>query len=369
MNSKIREKSIVKVSALGIISNVLLVVAKAIVGLIASSIAIILDAVNNLTDAVSSIITLIGVKLSKRNPTKKHPYGFGRIEYFSSLLIGGLILATGILFIKESIEKIINPTLPSYGIAQIVVIALAIVVKLALGIFTRIKGKKYSSDALMGSGIDAILDAVISTSTLIAIIVAITTHYSIDGIVGVLISLFVLRTGISIILTSASKLIGVRADANITKQVKEEIKKINHVMGVYDLLIHNYGPDFAIGSVHLEVDHKLGIDNFHILTTMVQDRILKKFDIFLTVGLYSVNPSTEKIRKLVIDTLKNQEGVINAHGVFINQKEKTISLDITIDFSVIKHKKEMIELVSKAIGKVYHGYSTRIVFDMNYSDL
>ena len=368
INSTVRQKNIVKVSALGIIANVFLVVAKAIVGFIANSIVIILDAVNNLTDAISSIVTLIGVKLSKKSPTKKHPYGFGRIEYFSSLIIGVIILATGILFIKESIEKIITPTLPNYGLPQIIVIALAIFVKLALGIFTRIKGKKYSSDALVGSGMDAILDAVISTSTLIAIIVATTTNYSIDGIVGVLISIFVLRTGITIIFTSASKLIGNRPDADITKQIKEEVKKFPNVIGAYDLVIHNYGPDFAIGSVHVEVSNKLGIDKFHILTTDIQHTILKKYGIFLTVGLYSVNPNTEKIRKIVIDALKSQEGVLSVHGVFINMKEKTVSLDIGIDFSLAKQKPMITKLVEKEINKIYQGYTTKIVFDMNYSD-
>lgn len=368
INSTVRQKNIVKVSAIGIITNVLLVAAKAVVGIIANSIAIILDAVNNLTDAISSVVTLIGVKLSKRNPTKKHPYGFGRIEYFSSLIIGAIILATGILFIKESIEKIITPTMPEYGWPQLIVIALAIVVKLALGIFTRIKGKKYSSDALMGSGIDAILDAIISTSTLIAIIVAMTTNYSIDGIVGVLISIFVLRTGITIILTSASKLIGIRPDANITKQIKEEISKFPNVIGAFDLVIHNYGPDFAIGSVHVEVDNKLGIDKFHILTTEIQNAILKKYDIFLTVGLYSVNANTEKIRKVVKDALKNKEGILSVHGVFINQKEKRVSLDIGIDFALVKQKNEITKLVEKEISKIYPNYTTKIVFDMNYSD-
>ena len=238
-----RAKKIIKISVLGIAVNLILVAFKAIVGFITNSIAIILDAVNNLTDAMSSIVTIVGAKLSSKKPDKKHRFGHGRVEYFSSVIIAIIILAAGITSFKESLEKIFNPEPAEYSIISLIIIAVAVLVKFFFGRFVRARGKKLNSGSLTASGIDAISDSVLSLSTFVAAVISLVWGLSLEGYLGIIISLVIIKTAVGILKETVDHLIGTRADKKLTTKIKKAISSNQNVLGVYDLAIHNYGPN------------------------------------------------------------------------------------------------------------------------------
>lgn len=246
-----REKSIVRASIIGIVSNVVLVGLKMLVGIIAGSIAIILYAVNNLTDILSSVVTIVGTKLANRRPDSGHPFGHGRSEYISALVVGIIIFLTGVMSFFESVPKVITPELADYSWATITVVVLAIIVKLALGIYIRRMGRKYDSRSLTASGMDALFDAILSFATLVGIAVTLILHISIDGILGIIISLFIIRTSFEIMLQASDDILGGTIDRELMRKIKQQICTFPEVSGAYDLMLHNYGPTDHIGSVQI----------------------------------------------------------------------------------------------------------------------
>ena len=248
-----REKTIVKTSVIGILANVLLAAFKAIVGFFTNSIAITLDAVNNLTDALSSVITIIGTKIAGKKPDKNHPFGHGRFEYIGTVTISVIILYAGITALIESIKKIITPEKPDYTPVALIIVAVAVAVKIVLGLFVRRAGIRVKSDSLVASGKDALLDAVISASTLVAAGIYIIWGVSLEAWLGAVISLVIIKAGVDILREGISSIVGERVDSRFSNAIKETILGFDDVIGVYDLILHNYGPDSYIGSVHIEL--------------------------------------------------------------------------------------------------------------------
>lgn len=369
-NQNVRERAITRTSVIGIITNVFLAGFKAGAGLIAGSIAIVLDAVNNLTDAFSSVITILGIKLSKRKPDEKHPYGYGRIEYFSTILIALIVFMAGAASLVESVKKIFEPTLPEYSLVTIIIIVTSVVTKLLLGSYVKAQGKKYASDALVASGSDASFDAIISASTLIGAAVTFFLKVSVDGILGAIISIFIVKAGVEMLLDALGHVIGKRPDSAITGEIKQVVNAIPGVLGTYDLILHNYGPDSAIGSLHVEINGNMTATQLHALTQQIQMAVIEKFHIFMTVGIYAVEQNDTEIiqmREKIGEIAKSHEGVVNSHGVFIDKEHKTISFDTTLDFSV-KDKATMMETIKKEVEETYKGYDIVVNCDTNYSD-
>ena len=362
-----REKNITKTSAIGILANVLLSGLKAVVGLLAGAVSVILDAINNLSDAISSVVTIIGIKLSKKKPNQKHPYGYGRIEYFTALIISLIIIATGASSFIEAIKKIITPDEIDFKWYSAVIIGSAIVVKILLGLYTRHQGKKYNSDALVASGTDALMDSIVSVATLIGIGVSLIWKVNIDGYIGCIIACFILKAGIEILLDSISNVMGARPDSEITKSIKNDIKSIDGVTGAYDLILHNYGPDRAIGSVHIEISSSLSASDIHLLTMKIQKLIMEKYHIILTVGLYAIDEKYRDVYNNIERIVKETKGTLGCHGFFVNDKEKYISFDCVIDFTVLD-KQLFIDDMTKKIKELYNDYIVYINLDLNYSD-
>lgn len=365
-----REIQITRTSLIGVATNVLLSVMKAIVGMLANSIAVVLDAVNNLSDALSSVITIVGIKLARRKPDKKHPFGHGRIEYFSGIIIAGLVFAAGVVSLVESVKKIIEPELPEYDYATVVVIVLAIVVKIFLGRFVKRQGEKYCSDALIASGSDASFDAVISASTLLGAIITLTFGISVDGFIGLIISGFIIKAGVELLGQPVSQVVGARANSETTKGMKADIRQIEGVLGAYDLVLHNYGPDYAVGSVHVEVDDRLSAREIHLLTKKIQRLIVSKYDVFLSVGIYAVDMCDDDlgaVQKSIKSVVNSCDGVIQSHGIFIDSASKYVSLDAVVDFKV----EDKLLLRRNIVNKILEfcpGYDVDLNFDIDYSD-
>ncbi len=356
-----------RTGAVGIGVNVALSTMKAIFGFIAGSVAIIMDAVNNLTDALSSVITILGVKLAKKKPDAKHPYGHGRVEYFSAMIVAVIVITAGISALVEAIKSMIKPSVPDYSVITFVMIAVAVVAKIVLSFYVKRMGNLYNSDALIASGKDAAFDALLSSSTILAGIVAIAFKVSIEGYVGALISFFITKAGIEMLFSSASDVLGKRANSETARAIKECVGEIDGVLGVYDLLIHNYGPESAIASVHVEIPSTLSANEIHVLTRKAQEKVFEKFHIFLTVGIYSIDQSYANEIKKINESACSHEGVLGTHGFYVNEEKKTVFMDVVIDFTV-KNKKELLSELIASFAEILPGYSFFINFDANYTD-
>ena len=366
----IREKTIVRTSVIGIVTNLLLVGFKAFVGLMSNSIAIILDAVNNLSDALSSVVTIIGAKLGAKQPDKKHPLGYGRIEYLSSMIVAALVLYAGITSLVESIKKIFHPEAADYGTVTLVIISVAIVVKLLLGLYVKKQGKKVNSGALAASGSDAMFDAILSASVLASAIVYLVWGVSLEAYVGVIIAGFIIKAGIEMMIETLNDIIGKREDAEITKELKQIICEEEAVLGAYDVTLFNYGPNKNYGSVHVELPDTLTVDEVDRITRRIQTNVFHKTGVILTgIGVYSYNTSNDEaaqMRNRIQQTVLSHEWALQMHGFYADTEQKTLRFDVVMSFDV--DRKEALETLCQEIRGLYPDYEILIVPDVDIAD-
>ena len=368
--SENREKTIVKTSIIGIVTNLFLVGFKAFVGLVSNSIAVILDAINNLSDALSSVVTIIGAKLGAKQPDKKHPLGYGRIEYLSSMIVAALVLYAGITSLVESVKKIITPEAADYSAISIIIISVAIVAKLILGMYVKKKGKKVNSGALAASGSDALFDAILSSSVLASAIIYLIWGVSLEAYVGVVIAGFIIKAGIEIMIETLNDIIGKREDAETTKELKQIICEEEEVLGAYDVTLFNYGPNKNYGSVHIELPDSLSVDDVDRITRKIQVDVFQKTGIILTgIGVYSFNTSDDEaaqMRNAVQKAVMSHDWALQMHGFYADTKNKTIRFDVVVSFDI--DRKEAIEILYSEIGAMYPDYGLMIIPDVDVTD-
>ena len=365
-----RSQEIIRTSWIGIFTNVLLAGFKAAVGILASSVAIVMDAVNNLSDALSSVITIVGTKLSQRPADHKHPFGFGRIEYFSAIIIAIIVLSAGITSLIESVKKIFDPTRPEYTTTTLIVIVVAIVVKLVLGQYVKRKGKQLKSDALIASGSDALFDAIITLATLVSAGVMLLWDVSLDGILGALISLVIIKAGIEMLASPINELLGASIPAELSKQIVKEVSTFEGVHGVYDLILHNYGPDVKIGSLHINVYDTMSAHDIHGLTRRITMQMIERHNIIMTVGVYAVATGENRVAALqaqVMQTLAAHKNIIQVHGFYYSEKEKMLSVDVVPDITVHDDAVFINQLTSE-IQPLVPEMQVVIVVDHNYCE-
>lgn len=371
MEQTVRENQIVKTSIIGIITNVLLAAFKAGVGLLSNSIAITLDAVNNLSDALSSIITIIGTKLARKPADKKHPLGYGRIEYMSSTIIAFIVLYAGVTSFVESAKKIISPEAPDYKSITLIIVSVSVLVKIILGSYVKKMGKKLMSDSLVASGTDALLDSIISFSTLVAAVIFIFLHLNLEGILGAAISIIIIKSGFEMLGEAISRILGERIKSDISKQVKKTISEFDDVFGAYDLILHNYGPDSYIGSVHIEIPDYIDAQKIDELTREIQEKVYEQHRIIIAaVGIYAANTRDkdviemkDKIRKIV----DKYESVLQLHAFYVDKENKRVKFDLIIDFDE-ENRAALHDGVVSEINKLYPGYAVDITMESDISD-
>ncbi len=366
-----RDAIIVRTSIIGIIANVLLAGFKTVIGLTANSIAIVMDAVNNISDAASSVITIVGTKLAGKEPDKKHPFGYGRIEYLSAMIISVIVLYAGITAFVESVKKIIDPQTPDYGTISLVIVAAAVLVKIVLGRYTKKIGSRVNSDSLVNSGDDAVLDSVISASTLVAAAVYLMFDISLEAWFGALIAIAIIKAGFEMLKDTLSKILGERVDAELARDIKKTILSFSEVNGVYDIVMHNYGPDSFNGSVHIEVPDTLSADDLDKLLRKIQVKVYEDHNIILTaIGVYSYNtkdPEARDAREKVSKLVTGVPGVIQMHGFYIDKAEKTIRFDIVVSFDA-KDRKDVYRKVCEKVQKEYPDHTLQIAMDTDFSE-
>ena len=366
-----RDKIIIRTSVIGIIANAFLAGFKAVIGLLSNSIAIVLDAVNNLSDAASSIITIVGTKLAGKPADRKHPFGHGRVEYLTALVIAVIVLYAGLTSLSESIKKIITPKTPKYTAVSMVIIGVAVVVKIVLGTFVKKTGEKVNSDSLVNSGKDAMLDSVISASTLIAAIVYITTKISLEAWLGAVISIVIIKSGIDMLRETISQLLGERVDADLARNIKKTVREFPDVLGVYDLVLHNYGPDNYSGSLHIEIPDTYSADMIDVLNRAIAVAVFEKYHVILTaIGVYSMNTKSEKaaeVKTAIAKIVFSHEHVLQLHGFYLDEQLKNIRFDIIISFDE-PDRNALYEHIKKDINAAYPDYTLEMVLDTDFTE-
>lgn len=364
-----RSKVIIRTSIIGIFLNLLLILFKLAVGVLSNSIAIILDAVNNMGDALSSIITIIGTRLAGKAPDKKHPYGYGRIEYLASVLISVIVLVAGITSLRESVDKILHPEEASYSVVTLIILILAVIVKFVWGRHMKKTGESIHAQTLVASGTDSFFDAILSFATFVAAIINMLWGIGLEGILGVVISIIIIKAGFQMLLETLDSIIGTRADADLSKTLKEKIGSYGGVLGAYDLALHNYGPMELIGSVHIEVADTMTAKEIHGLTRQIAIDIYNEFGMILTVGIYASNTSEEEILAIKKDAAKIVEGeplILQMHGFYGDSETKSVTFDLVFDFDA--DAEELQAKVEKRLSGLYPAYHFYVVVDSDYSD-
>ena len=366
-----REKVIVRTSVIGIVTNLLLAGFKAVVGILSHSIAITLDAVNNTSDALSSVITIVGAKLGGKAPDKKHPLGYGRIEYLSSMIVAAIILYAGITSAVESVKKIIHPEVADYSTASLVIVAVAIAVKLILGSYVKKQGEKANSGALTASGSDALFDAVLSASVLASAVIFMIWQISLEAYVGVLIAIVIIKAGIEMMSETVSDILGQRADPALVREIKSLIAQEPEVMGAYDLVINNYGPNKNYASVHMELPDTMTVEELDRLTRRVEATVFLATGVILTgVGVYSHNTGTGEeadIRNAVQKIVLSHDWALQMHGFYADTESRTIRFDAVVSFDI--KPREAVRMLREEVCALYPEYTVSITPDIDLTDL
>ncbi|MCR5401861.1 MAG: cation diffusion facilitator family transporter [Treponema sp.] len=367
-----REKIIVRTSIAGIITNILLSLTKAVVGFFSNSIAIILDSLNNLSDALSSIITVIGAKLALKPADKKHPFGHGRSEYLSALIISVIILYAGTTSLIESVKKITSPKTPEYNYISIALLILAVFVKIFLGLYVKKTGRRVNSTSLVASGQDALMDSIVSTSTVIAAAIFMITGKSFEAYIGLLISCLIIKSGIELVLETVSQILGERIESTLSREIKNTIISVDpEIKGAYDLILNNYGPNTYWGSVHIEVPASWDAVKIDGVTRKIQNRVFNDHNVMLTaVGIYSVNSKNSKIAQMkekIEAVAKNYPDILQLHGFYVDTDSKMVRLDVVVSFDC-QNRSECLLKYHKEISELFPEYQFALQLDNDMSD-
>ena len=371
LKHKAREQRIAQNSVLSICVNLSLSVFKGVIGIFSGSAAILSDAVESLSDGLSSLITLLGIKLSYKVPDKKHPFGYGRIEYVSASLISFLVLYAGITSLTGSVNEILHPASSKYTALWLAILGVALPIKFILGTYLKKEGKKEGSHSLSASGNTIRHSSILSASTLAAAIILYTTGHNIEAWFGVIIAVFTLKNGISLLLETMSEILGKRTDAELARTIKEEACSFPQVLGAYDLFVHNYGPGKHIGSVHIEVPENLSMDELDTLERNITSKVYQKTGVLLAgISIYSQNGSdleTQEKKKEVQEILQAFPQVLETHGFYYNKDQKQLQFDIVISFSEKQRQRIYREALTK-VQETFPGYQVKMNLDADASD-
>lgn len=366
-----RSKAIVRASIVGVVGNVALSAVKAVIGAITGSIAIVLDAVNNLSDALSSVITIVGTRLSEKKPDREHPFGYGRIEYLTTIIIAAIVLWAGVTSASESIKRIISPEAADYGTAALVIVALGIVAKLLMGRYALARGRALGSGSLEASGTDATMDAVISASTLAAAFVYLAFGISLEAYLGLVISGFIIKAGVDILREALNKILGERVDGELAADIRQTVAQTEGVHGAYDLILNDYGPNRLMGSVHIEVDEDMTARRIDALTREIRTTVFRKHGAILeSVGVYSTNVNSESaaasVRSRVNEIVWSHEHILELHGFYLDEDARSISLDVVISFDEEDRQAEA-DAIREEIAQAFPGYAVSLALDSDIS--
>ncbi len=341
-----REGIIATTSGLGIIVNLLVASTKVIIGLLASSIAIVSEGVNNAADVMSSLLTLIGTKLAAKHPDEKHPFGYGRVEHLTGLVISVIIIVTGVQMLISSVKLVFNPEEISISYITLAIVAVSAVVKFALGAYTQKMSKKADSSALEAVGVDSKGDAYASSVTIISALVFLFFHISIDAYAGIITSFLIIKAGAEILKDTTGEIIGGPGEDELARQIYNEVKQTEGILGAADMMLHNYGPDRWSGSVNIEIDHDKTVGEVYEAIHELQLRIMHEYRVTMVFGIYAVDNDHEgvkEIRQTIGAFIKTHDDVKSFHAVYLDPNSNRLYVDLIVTYNLRDWKQLEIE--------------------------
>lgn len=332
-----REGIIAATSGLGIVVNVMIALLKVVIGAMASSIAIVSEGVNNAADALTSVLTLVGTKLAAKHPDEKHPFGYGRIEYLTSLIIATLILVTGTEMLSSSVKLVFHPEEMSISYISLIIVAVSAVIKFFLGVYTIKMGKKADSGALEAVGIDCRNDSFVSIITIISAVIFLVFHLSIDAYVGIFTSIIIIKAGVEVLRDTISELLGKSGDEELAKKLYKEIRSTKGIVNAADMMLHNYGPDAYSGSVNVEIDQAKTVGEIYQFLHKLQLRIMHEYKVVMVFGIYAVDNDHDEVRELrkrVSQYVSKAEHVKSFHAVYLEPDTNKLYCDLVVDYQL-----------------------------------
>ena len=352
----------------GIVCNSLLFLFKLVAGLLVGSVAITADAVNNLSDASSSLITLIGFKLAQRPADEDHPYGHARYEYLSGFIVSTLILVIGIELVKSSIEKIIHPEVVEMSVLSVAVLVGSILLKLWMSLFCRNLGKRISSTTLQATSVDSRNDVISTTAVLGGCLVGYFFNLKIDGYVGLVVALFIIYSGIGIAKETISPLLGKQADEKLVEEISELVLSHDKVIGMHDLLVHDYGPGKCFASVHAELSADEDPLVCHDIIDDIERDVLEQLSVHLVIHYDPVVTDDEELnhmRKVVGSIIINIDQRLTLHDFRMvrGAQHTKLVFDLVIPYSMEKQEPDLKQRIDAGIKSEGEQYCTVICFD------
>lgn len=326
-----------RTSILGIVVNVLIAGVKIAAGLLASSIAIVSEGVNNAADALTSVLTMVGTRLAGRHPDAKHPFGYGRIEYLTGLVVAVVIIVSGVQMLIESVKLIFRPEELSISYVSLTIVAVSAVVKFFLGLYTIARGRVAKSDALVGVGLECRGDSYISIITIGVAVVFLLTGVSLDAYAGVVMSAIILKAGVEVLLKIVSELIGRPGEKELATKIYQLVRATPGVVGAADMMLHNYGPNAWSGSVNVEIDHAKSVGEVYAMLHELQLGIMHEEHVTMVFGVYAVDDDhveTRRIRRTILEYVKAHEHVKSFHAVYLEPGTNRLYCDLVVDYEL-----------------------------------
>lgn len=368
---KVRDSYGKLAGAVGIISNSLLCAAKMIIGWLSGSIAIVADAVNNLADASSSLITLVGFKLASMPEDKEHPYGHARIEYLAGMAVSTMIILVGAELGKSSFDKILNPEPVDFSWVAVAVLVLAIIIKIWQALFNISAGKKIDSLTLIATGTDSRNDVISTAVVLAGLLAGYFFDLHIDGYLGLLVALFILWSGICLVKETVSPLLGEAPDPQLVQQIEQAAMSFDGVLGIHDLVVHNYGPGKIFASIHIEVDSKVDVMISHDLVDNIEKKISSDLHIVMTAHMDPVNvndPNRIPLENIISATLKTIPGALSFHDLRIvpGATNTNVIFDVLLAADCRSSRDEIQDLLSQAVAAYNPDFRCVVEFDKSY---
>ena len=370
-DSATRKKAGFLSSTVGIVCNIILFVSKFIIGTIANSVAIISDAFNNLTDCLSCIITMFGYNLASKPADKEHPFGHGRMEYFTSLIIAVFIIIVGFEFFKTSLSRILNKEDIDVTYFTIIVLVLSILLKFWMYLFNKKMSTIFNNQAMMATSYDSLSDAMTTSITLIGSIISLFTSFPIDGVIGLIVSGLIIKTAISIIKDTLDELLGKPADKETTQQLLDIVMSHQGILGVHDLMIHNYGPNNMIASLHAEVDAKQNVLEAHDTIDNIEKEIFEKMKIMTTIHLDPIetdNIQLNQYKTIVRKVLNEIDPELSFHDfrMVVGQTHTNLIFDVIISDKYRDKNQMLKEKIDEQLKLIDNKLETVITFDSQF---
>lgn len=373
-DDKVRNSYGVIGGIVGILINVILFIIKLSVGMIVSSIAIMADAFNNLSDAASSLITILGFKLSNKPADREHPFGHGRIEYLSALIVAFMVMLVGLQFIKSSFERIVNPTPVTFELVPFLLLFVSIFFKVWLSRFNKFMGEKINSAALKASSTDALGDVFTSTCVVISFLAAKFTTFPIDAYIGMIVALFIVYSGFNLVKDTINPLLGEAPDDELVNSITEMVTSYDNILGTHDLIIHNYGPGKCMASIHAEIPSDISVVAIHEIIDTAEREISKALRIYLVIHIDPICVIEGEVKSAydeILSIIKKYDYIESIHDFRVvgEGEVKNLIFDVVIEPSKVSpiSDAELATLISDGVKKYHPSYNCVITVDKHYT--